>query len=500
MALNFIHPYDLTISSLMKTLLHFPSRLFLLLGLSVLLVTSCKIEDPTGEAKLSDLSGTWVRIQSNNPSSDFMVVEVTGDRGVVTNPSGSGYSVGDVKWQNLTPSGDNTFDYGELGSDGNYYDAVLTLLNDSTIDIDVANSGAGNTQRWVKEGTQGTGAANQQPITLDCNAFTSDITLTNSAAAVDYIITCVMDVTADVVIEPGVVIEVEENGGIGVYDAGTFKAVGTATQPIVIRGTNAVAGFWRGIHIETNSINNQLEHVTISDAGSNYVYCCNEVGTIFLKDGKLSIKNTTLRNGAGYGIVARSAATFEAFEANTITTHEQEAMYLPLLRAAELDGLGSDYTGNDEDFILISDADVNEEITVPETNVPYLVEGNVVDIIEPLAFDPGAELVFKENGGLGVYDDGALALNGTAAKPVVLRGEQALKGFWRGIHIETNSSRNVMTYAEISDAGSNYIYCCNPLATVFLKGGRLEISNSTLSNGAEYGLYANTDANLAVYS
>ncbi|MEM7655663.1 MAG: hypothetical protein AAF399_06000 [Bacteroidota bacterium] len=484
----------------------FWQQIALFFTLSALVLISACRPDPGGEpgdvADLAKLAGDWIRVESNNPTSDFIQIEVIGSTGTITDPASSGFSAGDAKWASITPATSNTYDYQELGSDYNYYNATITLVNDDELRLTVESSGAGNSQKWIRD--DGTIAPDPtvEATVLDCNFFTEDRILENTAAAIDYIVpnNCVLDITAALEIKPGVVIQVEENGGFGVYDQGTLKMVGTEAEPIIIKGAAASQGYWRGIHIETNSINNQMEYVQISDAGSNYVYCCNTVASVFLKGGKLAISNTTISNGAEYGLYANEAADLATFANNTITTHAEAPMYLHLERTAQLDGLTSDYTGNEDDFIRIFKSTVDTELEIPANNVPYLFDSEVINLTEVVAVDPGAELVFKENAGLGVYDDGALALNGSAGNEVILRGLEANKGYWRGVHIETNSSNNKFAHAQISDAGSNYVYCCNTVATVFLKGGRLEMTNTRLSNGAEYGLYANADANLAVYS
>lgn len=458
---------------------------------------ACRPEGPVGgdTPTLAQVSGKWIRVESNNPSADHIRIEVVGANGTITNKAASGFSEGDIKWKTITPSTGNQFMYQELGSDYNYYNATMTLVNPDELRLSVESSGAGNSQKWIRDDGS---IVSEVTTELECG-ITSDLVLENTAAAVDYVVTCVIDVTANLVIEPGVVIEVEENAGFGVYDGGTFKAVGTESNPITIRGTSPNQGFWRGIHIETNSINNQLDHVNISDAGSNYVYCCNEKATVFLKGGKLSIKNTTISNGGAFGMWANADAEIAEFASNTITTQKEAPLYIHMKRAGELGGAASDLSGNEEDYVRIFKSTVDDEITIPAMNVPYLLDGEVMNVTAPVALDPGVEFVMKENAGLGVYDGGALALNGTAGQDVEIRGLEANKGYWRGIHIETNSSKNIFTFAKISDAGANYVFCCNRKATVFLKGGRLTMQSTTLSNGAELGLVADDDAELVEY-
>jgi hypothetical protein len=374
--------------------------------------------------------------------------------------------------------------------------ATTTRINDSTLTIDVANSGAGNIQKWIKEGTVG---SIEGTITLDCNTFNTPQTLVDGPNEIDYFVNCVIDVTAALEIEPGVVIAFGENAGIGVYDAGSLKAVGTDAKPILLKGSTALKGWWRGIHIESNSLSNQLDQVTIEDAGSNYVYCCNEAASLMQKDGKVSLKNLTIKNGGAYGLIVKPAAELVDYEAITITGQDEYPLMIAANRLSAITGINCDYTGNTKDFAEVT-GDVNTSTVIGKLNIPYLFPGTVVDVTAPLTIEAGTEIVMKADGGIGVYDNGTLNIDGNASAPVIIRGEQALPGYWRGIHLETNSLNNSLRYAEISDAGSNYVYCCVDPATLYFKDGRCKVEYVTLRNGASYGIYASNAFSFPTFS
>lgn len=442
------------------------------------------------ELKLDNLNGKWIRIASNNPGSDGMIVDMKGTLGQMTNKAGSGFEVGDIKWNNITAVDKEHFKHEELGSDYQYYAATMELRTDDTLRIAVGSSGAGNVQKWVRDGTytpDPNGQANTE--TLDCN-ISEARTLTNGTATVDYLVTCIIDITAPLTIEPGVVIQFEEGTGLGVYDTGTIKAVGTATEPIVLRGTAENTGWWRGVHIETQSGENQLEHLRIEDAGSDYVYCCNEKASLLLKGAKISLNNVAIDNGGGIGLWANKGTEFDSYSNVTIKGHRDYPAWLAPTVLTNLDGLGSDYSNNDKNFIFVPGDNFNAPTIVKKLNVPYLFEGETYDVTEALTLEAGVEIVFQENGGIGVYDEGSLAINGKASDPVILRGQEALRGYWRGIHIETNQLENSLNYVKLSDAGSNYVYCCNEVASIYLKNGKSSITNSEITNGASYGITA----------
>ena len=474
----------------MKT---FRIQTYVWLVLLLLGISACNLVEPVEPtANVEDLAGEWVRVLSNNPSSDGMILKVTGTNGTITDKARSGFSNGDIKWKGLTAAEAGLgydFDYEELGSDYNYYQSTMRQDGD-TVYVNVASSGAGNTQKWVKKSAYTDPGPSAETIVLDCSGINTATTWVNGPAEVDYLVPngCVLDITDALEIEAGTVIVFEENAGLGVYDNGSIKAIGNDGADIVLKGKESVKGYWRGIHIETNSLNNQFNHVTISDAGANYVYCCNEKASVFLKGGKLSIRRTEILNGGAYGLYVTKDGDLHEFSEVRISTHSNYPMGISMEGLGQLDGTVSPMTGNDKDFIFVYKSTVASETSIPEMDVPYLMEGQVMDITEKVTLEAGVEMAFEENGGLGVYDNGALKLAGTAEKNVTLRGKENVKGYWRGIHMETNSINNDFNYAYISDAGSNYVYCCNEKASLYLKTGSLKIKNTSISNGAEYGI------------
>ena len=472
-----------------------------------LLMFSCQPEEDVpggGQADIKILQGDWIRVESNNPSADFIKVNVNGANGTITDKAQSPFGDGAVKWKGIAPSGEKSFAYEELGSDGNYYPSTITLITNDELSISVDNSGSGNAQKWVRDdGTLGPDGSGGPSTTqeLECR-ISEETVLVNGPAAVDYRATCVVDITAKLTIEPGVVIEFEENAGLGIYDGGIIQAAGTAAEPIEFKGTTARSGWWRGIHIETKSSSNTLAHVKIAHAGANYVYCCNEVASVFLKEAEIVLDHLELSLGDGFGIYSRGDTELPAYNQVTITSHEEAPLYFPIETLGYLDGVKSTYTGNKDAYIRIYNSDVSQDTELPANEVPYLTDGEVIDIrAGQLTVNAGVEWVMKESAGLGVYDEGALTIQGTSANPVIIRGEEATPGFWRGIHIESNTSKNQISFARISEAGGNYVYCCNEASTIYLKdGGKLSIDNSVLSNGESYGMEIGPKADLTLFS
>ena len=330
---------------------------------------------------------------------------------------------------------------------------------------------------------------------LDCE-IDSALTLKNRPAAVDYSVDCVVDVTATLTIEPGVVIEFAQGAGLGVFGDGSVNAAGSESLPIVLQGASGLAGSWRGVYVGSGSAGNVLKHVRIDGAGSGYVYCCRDVASLLLEGAGIRLTNVHLRNGAQLGLSIDERTNLVQYNGVRIESHEGYPLSAEWGVLGDLDGTGSDYSGNVQDFVAVATDPLQRPVIMKKLNVPYLMPGKVLDITSALTIEAGVELVVQENGGLGVYDEGSLSATGTAAEPIVWRGRQASPGFWRGIHTQTASSNNSLQHVEIRHAGSGYVYCCNPVAALLVKSGDMTLENSTISESGGCGVYTGREASL----
>ena len=459
-----------------------------------------------------------------------VVIEFGEDAGLGVYDGGSIYAVGTATqkiimrgvertsgyWRgiHLEGDGDKIFDYVNFLNTGSNYTyccnekaAVLIKNETATIrnSLISGSSGCGvfiksgailNENYNIFSGNRDGDICYGEPQKLPEKIEVSTI-LKNTPNDVDYFVDAniVVNVTASLTIEPGVVIEFGEDAGLGVYDTGSINAIGTATQKIVMRGVERTAGYWRGIHLESNE--NQIEYLSISDAGSKYVYCCNEKASLFLKSGAslLTFKNITISNGKHYGIYVGSDVVIEQFSNISIRSHDD---YPIAATADNLKWLKSEINTNQmptlKNFIYILDGDVSSPTTWHNQDIPYLVANFVIDVTSLLTIEPGVVIEFGNDAGLGIYDDGKLIVQGTATERVILRGKVALPGKWRGIHLETND--NSITHATIQHAGSNYVYCCNEKAAILVKAGSLQINNSHVSDNNGCGILIKSTATL----
>ena len=139
---------------------------------------------------------------------------------------------------------------------------------------------------------------------------------------------------------------------------------------------------------------------------------------------------------------------------------------------------------------------MDQAITLPATDVPYAIEPNaVIDFTAPLTLMAGVEFKFGANAGFGFYDNGKLTAHGTSGSRIRFTGSSQDPGHWRGIHLE--GSGNSMSYAVVRHAGSNYVYCCNDKAGIYLRSGDLSIEKSNISDNVGCGILVRSDGSLS---
>lgn len=301
------------------------------------------------------------------------------------------------------------------------------------------------------------------PIVLDCNFFQEARVLTDDPyAPVDYIVTCRMHITAPIKIEPGVVIEFEEDAGLETDDFhtadGSLSAVGTAEKPIIFRGTQNNKGWWRGIMFDSNSTLNELTHTQVLDAGGKPFNSNGDKGAVHVyASSRLKMTNSLISNSESYGLNATYTSSIITLENNRFTNNNAPAVVNPgYLNAINNTNL---YSGNTSDFVYINP--YGEEITSPTTwskiDVPYSVVSNAVKSIrvrDLLTIQPGVVIEFGAETELHIHEDGGgLKAVGTSTDPIIFTGVSKVPKAWKGIRVYSEHAENKIAHAEIHYSG-----------------------------------------------
>lgn len=359
---------------------------------------------------------------------------------------------------------------------------------------------------------------NKPPIVLDCDYFSEDRVLVDDPdAPVDYVITCVMAVHADIKIEPGVVIEFEQDAGIEVDDfnipKASLSAIGTSSKPIIFRGVKKEKGYWRGIMFDSNSPDNRLEYTKVEYAGGKRFNSNGQMGAVHLyADGKLTIKNSEITNSSTFGLNAVYNAAELVFENNKINNNETPVTISPELIGAMTNS--NDFKGNAKDFIVIESGSIINATTWHKVNVPYQILNSStynyskgIAVKNILTIEPGVHMEYEAQTKLSIAEDvGAIKAVGTSSDPIIFTAVNKVQNGWVGIYFNSAHPLNEIGFAEFWYSGKTTGSGDSESGTIRLwYNNLLNIHDVTFKNingcAINYGILASQSGNsLLTYS
>jgi hypothetical protein len=371
--------------------------------------------------------------------------------------------------------------------------AILLVMNACKKDSDPAPTPAPTTTNTLK------------------GTISADRTLTNTPGAIDYFIDGAVTVTARLTIEPGVVI-VALSGASLEFDGASSAliSVGTATAPIVIKSETGLRGAWKGIRFSgSNNAQNNMVYTTVADGGSaSFNGDATEKANIrFGNTSQIKMRNCVIANSATYGIYEEKFddLTITEFENNAFNNNADFPVYINDQNIVSL-GNTSTFNGNTKNFIAMVQKDFTGlvgNVIWKKQAVPYYFNdsdglilgyntttgGLTLEAGVRLTMGPGTRIIVGDN----TNNTGYLKINGTAAEPVTISGDGGLKGSWIGILIDTESTQNTWSYANINDGGNSTFSSVLNKTNICM--GRstsdktnLTITSCTSNNSAGFGL------------
>lgn len=307
-----------------------------------------------------------------------------------------------------------------------------------------------------KKGTKG-------PTELACDFFQEDRVLVDDPDAdVDYLVKCDMKVAGDIKVEPGVVIEFEQNAGIRVddfnVDRSSFRAVGSSSKPIILRGTKKQSGYWRGIVYDSKSPINELNYVHIEDAGG-VAYNKAKAGVVVYAEAVLKMENSTISNSKEYGLDVTYHGSKITLNNNKFTGNKGPAIINPDVMGAL--NASNDFTGNTNDYVVIESGSMSDEATtLKKLNVPYHVSNNSVynysggiSADNALTIEPGVVIEHDANVKWNIQENGALKAVGTASQPIIFTAINKVLNGWIGIYFNSAHPLNEIAHAQFHYSG-----------------------------------------------
>ena len=347
-------------------------------------------------------------------------------------------------------------------------------------------------------------ASAAEPLVLD-GAITVKTVLKNRVSnpnLPDYIVKKHIAVTAELIIDPGVVIafsrdtrlEINDNGGI-------LIAKGTADKKIGFRGVENGKGYWSGIVMRSASNANEMEHAEITDAGSKPLISTIKAGFALLGNGsQISLKHILFSNNDGFGLHAEHGTSFRGFENNTFKNNTEAPVLLDAELVKALDENSAFTGGNGRNVIEIIKSSLTATTTTEtvwkgfKDHTPYRLIGNLT-VQGAWKLVPGTTVEVARDLTIYIESKGYLNAKGTKESRIVIKGVSANQGYWRGLITNSTSPESAFEYVDISGGGSAPIVSGKKAnIAVYGTNARLDIKNSSISNSGGYGMFVNYQA------
>jgi len=302
------------------------------------------------------------------------------------------------------------------------------------------------------------------PIILDCDYFNTDrVLVDNPDAPIDYIITCEAHVTAELTVEPGVVIAFEPAAALFVEEQASLTMDGTVDKPIILTGVENEKGLWNGVLIESNKASNSMKYVTIEYAGHQSVSHSGDVspaGLQVIKDGDVTIDHSTFQHCIDNGLYWDSSKYISI--TNSIFTKNDVPMKTAGTNQIKLYNNTNTYTGNVNDYVHMQYPGISynqEKITWHKIDVPYYLTTrgyNRFDVDHAqLVIEPGVDVIMATaEAHMRIRGDASITAVGTNEDPIIFRGKEDVKAAWGYIIIQSGSSLNEIGHAKIKNAGN----------------------------------------------
>ena len=320
---------------------------------------------------------------------------------------------------------------------------------------------------------------------------TTDIILTNHVvdpAVPDYCIEGSYLVSANLVIEPGVKIQMKNGSKIEIIGNGSFKSVGNSSERIKIQGESPLLkGQWKFIYIRTNNTDNQLEYTDITGGGSDANY--NALVYVDLY-GSLSVNESFFGYSASNGLKAGTYNATLGTVSNSVFTLND--LYPISIDALQIGSIAPNNIGEQNlyNLIEVDDSQLTNPTTINASYFPYYIKGQF-GINTDVIVQPGTDFRFAAGAKMIVWSGASLNCVGTASNRITFEGNSATPGSWEGIRFNSSTSTsNRFEYCDFSYGGGHATF--EGMITLWTTS-YLFVGNSSITNSARYGIFNNND-------
>ncbi len=343
------------------------------------------------------------------------------------------------------------------------------------------------------------------PITV-CGNIETSTKWTNHTNGVDYIVRCNSDIQVfkDLTIEAGTEVVFEDSRGMVIENGGSLNITGTSTQMVKIHGSNATPGSWKGIWFLSSSNQNVINYCELSGGGQASFNGHDIKANIRLtQNGRLSITNSLISNSGRDGLYVDGLSSdalnpIGSLSDNTFSGNLGVPISTTGATLNSMDGVGSSFTSNGMQYILVRGGALYGTHVWKKSNVPYhlseIVKAGYFSDEGRLTVQAGTTIEFENGAGLSVGEQstGYLRLEGSTAEHIRLLPASA-SDYWKGVCIQSTNAQNLFSYVDIHRGGSGSFTGNTAQRANIIIGGSGEgfavIQNCTINGSQAYGIY-----------
>jgi hypothetical protein len=331
-------------------------------------------------------------------------------------------------------------------------------------------------------------------VTSDFVEVTEDITAdeTWTAGTLYRVMNSVsVDNGAKLTIEPGVTIEFVQDAGLSISSGNSvLVAAGTDQEPITFTGVQEVTGFWRGISIFSNSVENEISNAEIRYAGSTSAGTFFDAAALTIDQAKIQLSDVTIANSGQYGIQTRRDESEFPMQNMVFQDNEGDHAYIHISQlgyfdeASIFDGLG---------YVTAYGGGTTHDMTIAALNDAKYQIVNNVEFEHEIVINDGAIFEFAPDAGIVVSNGAVIKANGTESSKIVFTGTSKVAGAWRGIRINSSSVDNIMEHADISYGGSTDMATYFDKTNMVIDQANITLRNVSFTGSAGYGIQTRRD-------
>jgi hypothetical protein len=256
---------------------------------------------------------------------------------------------------------------------------------------------------------------------------------------------------------------------VGYHSPGALKITGSKDKPVVFKpnqdsqdNQGSEPESWLGLHVDGKG------ELTIE--GAAFEGGGGENGVINAQAGALTIKDSVFRNNAA-AITAVEGLEIKSLEGCSFENNKLAIRIHPSL----LGGLGATNTYSQGQRIEVTGGAVAKDATWLLQPGAQVDVAGAIDVNQSmLTIAAGVELRFAGKGmRVGYYNTGNLRVEGSAERPVIMRGVRDQAEAWTGLEIHANADASAIESLVVADVAAD--------AAITVHGaGRVDIKNLTV--------------------